>query len=330
MQESMHEPIQKPMQGVILDADSLGQDIDLLPITSTLPEWQIYPYSEPHQVAERIQAATVVLTNKIPLTAAQIVGAPHLKFINVMATGTNNIDVQAALQQQIIVSNAVAYATPSVVQHTLTLMLTLATQLPLYQRDVQQGLWQQGRAFCLLGHPIMELSGKTLGIVGCGELGSQVAKVAEAFGMQVKIAARAGQGPKDYAALPLAELLPQVDILSLHCPLTPDTALLIDQQALALMKPSALLVNTARGGLVDSVALLAALRSGKLAGAAIDVLATEPPTADEPLLQAGLDNLIITPHTAWAALEARQRLVQQMRANIEAFLADKPVRRVLA
>ena len=329
----MPEPEQKsatpPMRGVILDADSLGQDIDLQPITSTLPEWQIYPYTEPHQVADRICDATVVLTNKIALTAAQMSAAPDLKFINVMATGTNNIDVKAALQKHIAVSNAVGYATPSVVQHTLTLMLSLATQLPLYQRDVQQGLWQQGRAFCLLGHPIMELSGKTLGIIGCGELGSQVARVAAAFGMRVKIAARPGQGPKDYEALPLQKLLPQVDVLSLHCPLTPTTALMLDAQALALMKPSALLINTARGGLVDSAALLAALRSGRLAGAAIDVLATEPPAADEPLLLARLDNLIITPHTAWAALEARQRLVQQMRANIEGFLAGRALRAVL-
>ena len=147
--------------------------------------------------------------------------------------------------------------------------------------------------------------------------------------MRVKIAARPGQGPKDYEALPLQKLLPQVDVLSLHCPLTPTTALMLDAQALALMKPSALLVNTARGGLVDSAALLAALRSGRLAGAAIDVLATEPPAADEPLLLARLDNLIIAPHTAWAALEARQRLVQQMRANIEGFLAGRALRVVL-
>ena len=322
------------MHGVILDAASLGQDLDLSPLLNSAPSWQVYNDTPAALVGERIHAANIVLTNKVNLSAADMQNASNLKFISVMATGTNNIDLRAAQSQNIVVSNAVGYATPSVVQHTLTLILALATRLNLYHRDVQAGKWQQSKTFCLLDHPIMELSGKTLGIVGFGELGSQVARVAESFGMLIKVAQRPGYQHSDvelgYPRLALEELLPQVDILSLHCPLVPETDHLINQETLRLMKPSALLINTARGGLVDSTALLAALSSGQIAGAGIDVLPTEPPGKGEPLLLASLDNLIITPHTAWAALESRQRLLIQVCENVEGFLRQAPCRQVFA
>jgi len=320
------------MHGVILDAASLGQDLDLSPLLNSAPSWQVYNDTPAALVDERIHDANIVLTNKVNLSAANMQNAANLKFISVMATGTNNIDLQAAQRQNIVVSNAVGYATPSVVQHTLTLILALATRLNLYQRDVQVGKWQQSNTFCLLDHPIMELSGKTLGIVGFGELGSQVARVAESFGMLIKVAQRPGYQDSDvelgYPRLALEQLLPEVDILSLHCPLVPETEHLINQETLQLMKPSALLINTARGGLVDSTALLAALNSGQIAGAGIDVLPTEPPGKDEPLLSAPLANLIITPHIAWAALESRQRLLIQVCENIEGFLRQAPCRQV--
>ena len=320
------------MHGVILDAASLGQDLDLSPLLNSAPSWRVYNDTPAALVGERIHAANIVLTNKVNLSAADMQNASNLKFISVMATGTNNIDLRAAQSQNIVVSNAVGYATPSVVQHTLTLILALATRLNLYHRDVQAGKWQQSKTFCLLDHPIMELSGKTLGIVGFGELGSQVARVAESFGMLIKVAQRPGYQHSDvelgYPRLALEQLLPQVDILSLHCPLVPETDHLINQETLRLMKPSALLINTARGGLVDSTALLAALSSGQIAGAGIDVLPTEPPGKGEPLLSASLDNLIITPHTAWAALESRQRLLIQVCENVEGFLRQAPCRQV--
>ena len=321
------------MQGVILDAASLGHDLDLSPLLNSAPSWQVYNDTPAALVDERIRGMDIVLTNKVKLSATAIQGAAKLKFIGVMATGTNNIDLNAAQQQNIVVSNAVGYATPSVVQHTLMLILALATRLNLYHRDVQAGKWQQSKTFCLLDHPIMELSGKTLGIVGCGELGSQVAQVAKSFGMLIKVAQRPGLKHSDaergYPRLPLEQLLPQVDVLSLHCPLVAETEHLINQETLQLMKPSAFLINTARGGLVDSSALLAALHSGQLAGAAIDVLTTEPPEKDEPLLSVSQANLIVTPHTAWAAVESRKRLLIQVCENLEGFLCQTPRRQVL-
>jgi glycerate dehydrogenase len=323
------------MLGVILDAASLGPDINLSRLLNLGPEWQVYADTPADLIDERIQGANLVLTNKVRLSALSLGKATQLQFIGVMATGVNNVDLKAAQQHNIIVSNAVGYATPSVVQHTMTLILALATRLNLYRRDVQAGNWQQSKIFCLLDHPILELNGKTLGIVGLGELGSQVAKVAECFGMRVLVAQSSSgdalpANPSSYPRLPLEQLLPQVDILSLHCPWVPATDRLINAHTLRLMKPSALLINTARGGLVDSTALLAALQAGTIAGAGIDVLPIEPPTQAEPLLTVALDNLIITPHTAWAGLESRQRLLAQVCENVEGFLQKTPCRQVVA
>jgi glycerate dehydrogenase len=204
-------------------------------------------------------------------------------------------------------------------------MLTLSTNLLAYMADVRAGRWQESDVFCLLDHPITELSGKTLGIVGHGELGKGVADVARAFGMKVTVAARPGTTATG-DRIPLEELLSEVDYLSLHCPLTDDNRHIINERALQLMKPTAFLINTARGGLVDSNALIAALKADTIAGAAVDVLDVEPPLDDETLLRTLLPNLIVTPHNAWGARESRTRLVEQMRENIEAFLAGAPLR----
>ena len=259
--------------------------------------------------------------------------APHLRLICIAATGTNHVDLDAARRRGIAVCNVPGYATASVVQHVFALILALSTRLPDYQQALRAGRWQQSSQFCLLDYPIREIGGKTLGIIGYGELGQAVARVAEAFGMKVKVAQyREGQSRTPFITgqirLPLQELLPQVDILSLHCPLTPQTRGLIGPAELALMRPDALLINTARGGIVDEAALAAALCEGKLGGAGVDVLTQEPPAQGNPLLAANIPRLILTPHIAWASRESRQRLVDEVAANIRAFLQGEMRHRV--
>ncbi len=314
------------MRGVILDADSLGQDIDLTPVTSLLQSWEVYPSTLPAEVADRIAGADVVLSNKIRLDSSNLPETGSLRFVSVMATGTNNIDFNAAASRNIQVSNAVGYATPSVVQHTLTLLLNLTTNMPRYLADVAGGAWQQSNVFCRLDYPIGEIAGKTLGIVGYGELGSNVARAAEALGMNILISERPGAAVRAGRAA-FESVLGNADFISLHCPLTDDTAEMINANTLGQMKPGAFLINTARGGLVNSADLIEALKTGRIAGAAIDVLNAEPP-GDNELLLTNLPNLLVTPHNAWGAIESRTRLVQQMRENIEGFIAGAPIRLV--
>ena len=269
----------------------------------------------------------MVVTNKVVLDRDTLAGAEDLRLVCIAATGTNNVDLAAARELGIAVTNVARYATPAVVQHVFALILALTTRLPDYQRAVAAGAWQRHDAFCLLDHPIRELAGRTLGIVGFGELGQAVARVADAFGMSVLIAQRPG-GPPQAGRLPLDALLPRVDVLSLHCPLTDATRGLIGARELGLMRRDALLINTARGGLVDEAALAAALRGGDLGGAGVDVLTREPPAEGNPLLAADIPHLIVTPHTAWASREARQRLLDEVAANIAAFLAGQTRNRV--
>jgi glycerate dehydrogenase len=212
------------------------------------------------------------------------------------------------------------------VQHVFSLMLALMTHLPDYHRAVAEQRWQGAEQFCLLDFPIRELAGKTLGIIGYGELGKNVARIAEAFGMQVLIAQRPGTLEPENGRVPLPMLLPQVDVLSLHCPLTPDTRSLIGTWELALMRRDAILINAARGGIVDETALARALQEGALGGAGVDVLTEEPPTQGNPLLEKGIPNLIVTPHCAWGSREARQRLTGQLVENIAGFLQGAPIR----
>ncbi|MBG8560571.1 MULTISPECIES: 2-hydroxyacid dehydrogenase [Pseudomonas] len=316
-------------RAVFLDHSSLDLgDLDLSRLRGCFDELQLHPATAPHEVAERLQGASVAITNKVHLDAAALAACPDLRLILVSATGTNNVDLQAARAQGIVVSNCQGYGTPSVAQHTLALLLALATRLPDYQQAVADGKWAQARQFCLLDFPIVELEGKTLGLLGHGELGGAVARLAEAFGMRVLSGQLPGRPARD-DRLSLAELLPQVDALTLHCPLNDSTRNMIGAAELALLKPGAFVVNTARGGLIDEQALADALRSGHLGGAATDVLSVEPPVNGNPLLAGDIPRLVVTPHSAWGAVEARQRIVGQLAENAEAFLQGNP-RRVVS
>jgi len=316
------------MRGVVLDTDSLcPRDLDLSALRNSLPHWQFHGFTEPSQTAARIRGADVVVTNKVVLDAGLIADADKLKLICVAATGTNNIDLAAAAQRGIPVCNARGYATASVAEHVFGLLLTLTRQLDDHRARVQRGEWSASRFFCVFGQPIGELAGRTLGIVGFGELGHAVARLAEAFSMKVLIAQRPG-GDSRPGRIPLREMLAQVDVLSLHCPLSEATRGLIGEQELRQMKRGAILINTARGGIVDEAALLRVLREGHLGGAALDVLEAEPPSARHPLTDAGLPNLILTPHIAWASQPARQRLIDEVAANIRAFVEGRPRNRV--
>ena len=295
------------------------------PLEAAFDQLDIHAATDPAQVVERIRDAQVVISNKVKLDAAAFAAAPKLKLIIVAATGTNNVDLQAAKAHGVTVCNCQGYGTPSVAQHTIMLLLALATRLPDYHDAVRAGRWQKADQFCFLDYPIIELSGKTLGILGYGELGSAVARLAEAFGMKVLIGQLPGR-PASQDRLALDDLLPQVDALSLHCPLTDQTRNLIGARELTLLKPGAFVINAGRGGLVDEVALVDALRSGHLGGAGFDVLTQEPPKDGNPLLAGDVPRLIVTPHSAWGSREARQRIVGQLAESAEAFAKGAPVR----
>ncbi|WP_375741539.1 2-hydroxyacid dehydrogenase [Pseudomonas boanensis] len=316
----------KISRAVFLDHASLDLgDLDMAPLQQAFDELDLHPHTAPDQVIEHLQGAQVAISNKVPLDATTLAACPDLKLILVAATGTNNVDLAAASAQGITVSNCQAYGTPSVAQHTLLLLLALATRLPDYQTAVRAGRWQQASQFCLLDFPIIELQGKTLGLLGHGELGGAVARLAEAFGMRVLLGQLPGRPPRA-DRMPLHQLLPQVDALTLHCPLNDQTRNMIGATELASMKPGALLVNTARGGLVDEQALADALRNGHLGGAATDVLTQEPPRDGNPLLAGDIPRLIVTPHNAWGSREARQRIVVQLAENARAFSDGAPLR----
>ena len=311
------------MHAALLDLSSLGPgDLDFSALEDAVQSLHYYDHtSGVEQTVERLQGKQIAIVNKVLLTAEVLSQLPELRHIQVAATGTNNVDLDYAKQHGITVQNCQAYGVDSVAQHSLMLMLTLSTRLLDYRQAVQRGDWSRSQNFCLLDYPVESLAGKTLGIVGYGELGQGVARLAEAFGMQVTIATRPGQASYgERIALP--ELLPQVDILSLHCPLTPETKDLIAAQQLKAMKPSALLINCARGGIVNETDLLQALAQQTIAGAATDVLSVEPPPADHPMLQYQGNNLIITPHSAWASRKARQTIVQQLAQNIASINTD--------
>lgn len=308
------------MQAVILDADTLGSDIDLTPIRDVVTELRVFGNTSAQQLQHHLADADLILTNKVVIPASAIRGR---KGILVLATGTNNIDMAAAAELGVPVRNVVNYGTASVAQHTLMLMLALAARLPLYQQDLRQGAWQQSPFFCLLNHTTTELAGKTLVIVGSGTLGSAVARLAEAFGMTVTFTARPGaeQDPRPS----FAELIGEADVLSFHCPLTEHSRHLLNHHTLAMIKPGCLVVNCARGGIIDEQAALAALQDGRLGGLAVDVLPEEPPRDGHALLSALQDgglNLLVTPHNAWITPQARQRIVQLTADNILSLAAD--------
>jgi len=309
------------MQAVFLDYDRASSaDLDLSSLRRILPDLTLYEGSNAAEVALRLREAEIVLVDQTAIPREAMTAARRLRLISLAGTGYDKVDVPAARELGIAVTHVRGYCTASVVQQVWSLILSLTQRLTAYREYATDGSWAKLGAANVRALPIRELAGRTLGIVGWGDLGSGVAKIGEAFGMRILVANRAGGAPVP-GRVSLDELLASADVLSLHCPLTPDTRLMIAARELALMKPDAVLINTARGGLVDSTAVVAALRGGRLAGAGIDVLAQEPPVDGDPLLDPTIPNLIVTPHVAWAALESRQRSFDEMAANITDFLA---------
>lgn len=306
---------------VFLDRDSLLANVRRPRFAH---DWTDHPATTPDQVVERLANATIAITNKVPLRAEHIDQLPGLKMVAVAATGTDNVDLAACRERGIAVANIRNYSVVAVPEHAFALMLALRRNLVAYRADVEAGRWQESPRFCLLDHPIADLAGSQLGIVGYGALGRKVAQIGRAFGMKIAVATRSPIKDDDAATLPLDELLRTSDVVSLHLPLTGQTRHMIGARELGLMKKTALLINTARGGLVDEQALADALRSGVIGGAGFDVLSKEPPVPTNPLLQLRLPNFILTPHVAWASAGAMQTLADMLVDNIEAWAAGAP------
>ena len=310
---------------VVLDAATYGDT----PLTALTERWPctIHHATTASQTVQRLAGHTIALTNKVAFDRATLTApnASELRLIAVAATGTDIVDKIAATERGVKVCNVPGYAAQSVAQFTMALILELATRAGSYGATVKVGEWQKSPVFTLLTYPQMELNGKKLGIIGYGSIGSTVARMARGFGMEALIGARPGDTAAPHERTPLPTLFSAADVISLHCPLTDQTRNLINATTLALMKPTAFLVNTARGALIDEAALLEALRRNSIAGAALDVITQEPPAADHPMVLAAktLPNLIVTPHTAWSAREARARLLNEVGENIAAFLAGK-------
>lgn len=314
-----------PPRIVFLDRDSVRARFR--PLTGE-HEWIEYPETPPEALEARLQGATVAVVNKVRLDAGLLQRLPDLGLVAVAATGADNVDLEACRRQGIVVSNVRGYAAHTVPEHVLALILALRRRLFEYAADIRAGRWQQASTFCFFDHPIGDLHGSTLAIIGSGSLGQGVARLAEAFGMRVIFAERRGISTPRPGRVAFVTALAEADVLSLHCPLTPETHHLIGAPELAAMRPGALLINTARGGLVDGAALAAALRSGRLGGAGIDVLPMEPPSQGDPLLAPDIPKLIVTPHVAWASVEAMQALAEQVVDNIQAFLDGAPRNRL--
>lgn len=304
---------------VFLDAETMDlSSLDTSALDSLNADVTLYHQTQMKDVSKRIQSVDAVLVNKVVLRADDLRQAKQLRYIGVTATGMNNIDHDYCQHAGITVQNVEGYGTDSVAQHTLTLALNLATNFVAYQQDVRKQAWSASSHFCLLNHPVIELAGKHAVIVGHGELGKRVEALFKAMGMTVSIAARPGK--KDDPRPSLVSLLPLADVISLHCPLTEDTDKLIDADMLSLMKPTAFLINTARGGLIDEEALYHALKNNHIGGAGLDVLSVEPPPVDHILLKEALPNLLVTPHNAWIGNGARQKLLDRAIAHLADFL----------
>ena len=317
------------MKAAFLDYATMGPDLDLTALQGQFTELELFDDSSDDEIGARIQDADFVFTNKIRLTNELLSEAGKLRFIGLTATGTDNIDLQAAREHGIAVANIRAYCTQSVVEHVMGTLLMLSHSLNRYDAAVKAGDWQKAGQFCMLNYPLRQLSGMTLGIVGYGSLGQGVAEAARTFGMNVIVAARPGSTEVATDRVTFDELLANSDVISLHCPLTNHTRNLFDETTIGRMQPGAILINTARGALVDAGALVAALRSGHIAAAAIDVLAQEPPVDGDALLDYNGDNLIITPHIAWGTDQARQNAIDELAANAAAFVRGEERNRVV-
>ena len=312
----------KPV-ALFLDKASLYPDDLDFSLLDDVANWQWFDRVNISDIQHSLEVAEIIVSNKVRLSHDVIKNCNQLKLICVAATGVNNVDLVAAAQKNIKVCNVRSYATPSVSQHVFSLILSLNRKLFSYKDAVNNGDWSHSDFFCYFGAPVSELQGKTLGIIGYGELGKAVAKIAKCFGMNVKLAKRDGADSRD-GRVDLTTLLSSSDVVSLHCPLTDSNYHMIAEKELSVMKHDAILINTARGGLIDEKALLQALEKKEIAGAALDVLEEEPPAINHPLIKYSMinpdrDNLIITPHIAWASRESRQRLVAEIAKNIQAY-----------
>ena len=316
------------MRAVFLDFGTVSNgDLDTASLERVVPGLVIHQQTSNAQVAERVAGFEVVFANKAIIDRATIAASTQLRLIALTATGVDNVDVAAARESGVAVCNLHDYCTQSVVQHVFAMLLALTHRLRDYDALVRGGGWQQAGQFSTFPFAIRELSGRVFAIVGHGTLGRAIGRTAAAFGMQVEVANRPG-GPRLDGRVDLDELLPRADVLSLHCPLTDATRGLIGSARLVRMKPDAVLINTARGALVDAAALAQALKAGRLGGAGIDVLEREPPPPGHPLLDPDIPNLILTPHVAWAAREARQRCLDELALNVAAFSEGRERNRI--
>jgi len=306
---------------VFLDRNSL---IAKMRMPSFAHDWTDHDQTRPEEVVPRVRDADIVIVNKVKLSADILAQAPDVKMIAVAATGTDNVDLAYCRAHGIVVSNIRGYAVHTVPEHAFMLMLALRRNLSGWREDVRAGLWQQADQFCLFTRPMNDLYGSTLGLVGYGSLGHGMQKLAEAFGMRVLIAEHKNAATVRDGYTAFDAVLKQADVISLHTPLTPATRHMIAAREFGLMKPAAILINTARGNLVDEAALVDALKSQRIGGAGFDVLAVEPPREGNPLLDLDLPNFILTPHVAWSSREAMQTLADQLVDNIEAFVAGTP------
>jgi glycerate dehydrogenase len=310
---------------VFLDLETVDRgDLDRSRLTASLPRWDWHDWTDGSDVASRVGAADVVVTNKCRLDRGVLNEAARLRLIAVAATGTNNVDLEAARAAGITVCNIRDYCSEAVAQHTITLMLNLLTGQPWYRDRVGRGEWSASRQFCLQDRPIREARGLAFGVIGYGSLGRAAAAKAAALGMEVLVAERKGRPPRT-GRVSFEEVLRRADVVSLHCPLDETTRNLLGTNQLRLMKRDAILINTARGGIVDEQALANGLRMGVIAGAGVDTLDQEPPPAGHPLLAGDIPNLLVTPHNAWASRSARQAALDQLATVILGFAAGRPV-----
>jgi len=316
-------------QGVFLDLATVDNgDLNLNPLDRSLPGWSFHAGTGPDALAERLAGCDVAVTNKVMLDRTALEAAESLRLVVVCATGVNVVDLEAARARDITVCNIRDYCSDSVAQHVLTLMLNLVTGQPFYGARARDGRWREADTFSLHDRPIRELGDLSLGIIGYGTLGRATGALARRMGMNLLIGERRGRSPRP-DRLSFRHLVENADVVSLHCPLTPETEHMIDRDVLRAMKPNALLINTARGGIVNERDLADALRAGEIGGAGVDVFTQEPPPADHPLLADDIPNLLLTPHNAWGSTKARQEALDQVTAVIRSFDRGVPVNRVV-
>ncbi|CAH6860466.1 putative 2-hydroxyacid dehydrogenase HI_1556 [Vibrio chagasii] len=309
---------------VFLDRATIPSQIHLKPL-SFEHEWVEYDFTAPEQVSERVEEADVVITNKVVLNESNLASAKKLKLIAVSATGVNNVDVEYCKSKNIAVANVQGYATQSVPEHVIAMLFALKRNLVGYHKDIEAGEWQKDKQFCFFTHPIQDVAGSTLGLMGSGSLGQATATLAKAIGMKVMFAERKGAESCREGYLPFDTVLKQADVISLHCPLTDATQNLISERELTMMKSSAVLINAGRGGLVDEQALVEALKKHEIAGAGMDVFTQEPADNSNPLLaNSHLPNLLLTPHVAWGSDSSIQKLSDILMDNIDGFIAGSP------